>query len=240
MTGQSMTAESRRKARAFLLSFAVLVLGLGVGASYAFADVAAVDAGRLATPVGDGLTIAGLLGLSMLWRGAKRPAIEAPQPGAGDALPTRAVEPPEPVRAPQPEAELIKLDGPCIDDATLESLRKLGGEDFVKEVMSQFISEGVLTMFKVAQAVSEADSVEYGAQVHALRSSAANVGARRLYKLCLEWRELSREELLASGSSRFVQLQGEFSAAERALRERHDYTDRERPNPAVAAMARAG
>ncbi len=95
-------------------------------------------------------------------------------------------------------------------------------------------------MFKVAQAVSEADSVEYGAQVHALRSSAANVGARRLYKLCLEWRELTRDELLASGSSRFVQLQGEFSAAERALRERHDYTDRDRSNRDVAAIARAG
>jgi two-component system sensor histidine kinase RpfC len=95
-------------------------------------------------------------------------------------------------------------------------------------------------MFKVAQAVSDGNSVEYGAQVHALRSSAANVGARRLYKLCLEWRELTRDELVASGSSRFVQLQGEFSAAERALRERHDYTDRAHPKSAVAAMARAG
>ena len=239
MTGTSMTAESTRKACAFLLSFAVLMLGLGASESYAFGDMVPFDAGHLATSAGNGFAIAGLLGLSMLWRGAKRPAVEAATPEAGESERAHAIEPPDPVRAPQPEAELIKLEGPCIDDATLDSLRNLGGEDFVKEVMSQFISEGVLTMFKVAQAVSEADSVEYGAQVHALRSSAANVGARRLYKLCLEWRELSREELLASGSSRFVQLQGEFSAAERALRERHDYTDRERPNT-VAAMARAG
>jgi hypothetical protein len=233
-----MTTPPRRKACALLLSFAVLMLGLGSGAIYAFTDLA--DAGRLAMSAGPDFTMAGLLGLSLLWRGKKDASVEAAQPEADQDATSGMNAPPEPVRAAQPEAELIKLDGPCIDDATLESLRKLGGEDFVKEVMSQFISEGVLTMFKVAQAVSDGDSVEYGAQVHALRSSAANVGARRLYKLCLEWRELTRDELVASGSSRFVQLQGEFSAAERALRERHDYTDRAHPKSAVAAMARAG
>ncbi len=134
-----MTAASRRTACAILLSFAAVLLGFGSGASYAFTDSAAIDAGRLAMPAGSGFTMAGLLGLSLLWRGRKGASAETAQPEADLVAAAATNPPPEPVRAPQPELELIKLDGPCIDDATLENLRKLGGEDFVKEVMSQFI-----------------------------------------------------------------------------------------------------
>jgi two-component system sensor histidine kinase RpfC len=51
-----------------------------------------------------------------------------------------------------------------------------------------------------------------------LRSSAANVGARRLYRLCLHWRDVPSNELAISGSAKFVLLQKEFEAAQRALR----------------------
>ena len=231
-----MASEPHHKSGAGLLSVAIFLLGLGAGVGYAFAGYAPVEAGYMAAPAGAIVTAAGLLGFSLLWR-SKAPAAVQPAASEDVALPaqTKEAAAPEPVRPPQAESELIKLEGPCIDEATLESLRTLGGDDFVKEIMSQFISEGVLTLFKVAQAVGECDSVEYGAQVHALRSSAANVGALRLYKLCLDWRELSQEQLATSGSARFVQLQREFSAAERALKERHDYTDRD-----VASIARAG
>ena len=44
------------------------------------------------------------------------------------------------------------------------------------------------------------------------------MGARRLYKLCLEWRDLPPDEVAESGSARFVLLQKEFVEAERMLK----------------------
>ncbi|MFN3891125.1 MAG: Hpt domain-containing protein [Beijerinckiaceae bacterium] len=186
-----------------------------------------------------GFIAGGLFALALL---ATFAALTSRRPGARRPLGPAVEEPriahllaPEPVRRLRPDDVLIPIEGAIIDDDALEALRQLGGEAFVTEVVSQFISEGVLTLLKVAQAIGQADATEYAAQVHALRSSAANVGARRLYKLCLEWRELSADEIARSGSARFVLLQKEFSAAEAALKGRAAPTD-----SALANLAKAG
>lgn len=123
-------------------------------------------------------------------------------------------------RTPAPAPAPAPVDYPVIDETGLEGLRNLGGQSFVNEIVAQFISEGVLSLHKIGQAIGEANEADYAAHVHALRSSAANVGARRLYNLCLEWRELTPEELAASGSACFARLQGEFAAVEQALNSR--------------------
>lgn len=147
--------------------------------------------------------------LLVVGRGSANPA---PETTAGPV----PLAPPEPTRRVG-EDIIVAMDGPVIDEAALESLLKLGGEAFLDEVISQFVSESVLLLLRMAQAVAEKDAAEYAAHVHALRSSAANVGAKRLYGLCLAWRELSPEELAASGAARFVMLQKEFQSAERML-----------------------
>lgn len=110
------------------------------------------------------------------------------------------------------------IDDPVIDEGALEALKRLGDDAFVSEVVSQFVSEGVSVLMNIARAVGDADAAQFASLAHALRSSAANVGAKRLYRLCLDWRELPRAELVISGPARFVRLQQEFDAAQRALR----------------------
>ncbi|MBX9758241.1 MAG: hypothetical protein K2Y29_05640 [Beijerinckiaceae bacterium] len=116
----------------------------------------------------------------------------------------------------------FEVSGPVLDENALDALLRLGGDAFVTEVAAQFSAEGTLLLLKVARAVgeadAEADAAEFASHTHALRSSAANVGARRLYQLCLHWRETPSCELAISGSARFVLLQKEFDAAQRALR----------------------
>ena len=108
--------------------------------------------------------------------------------------------------------------GPVLDEDALAALLRLGDEAFVAEIAAQFAAEGTLVLLKIARALSEGDAPEFASQTHALRSSAANVGARRLYRLCLEWRDVPAGELAVSGSAKFVLLQREFDAAQRALR----------------------
>ncbi len=201
--------------------FATLMLGIGAGAGYAFAALTPDQTESAVWPAGAGMATIGAISLAAFWRMKPwRNEVESAPDQSMQMEETQQAQPaPEPVRQTAPDQDLIQIEGPVIDHDTLNGLRRLGGDDFVKEIASQFVSESVLGLFKLAQAISECNSAEYGAQVHALRSSAANVGARRLYKLCLEWRELDAQELAASGAARFVQLQKEFSAAERQLKE---------------------
>lgn len=199
--------------------FATLLLGIGAGAGYGFAAMTPDQTESAVWPAGAGMATIAAISFAAFWR--MKPKRDEGDRAPDQPMPMEQKTPPapEPVRQIARDEDLIPIEGPVIDQNTLEGLRKLGGDDFVKEIASQFVSESVLGLFKLAQAISECNSAEYGAQVHALRSSAANVGAHRLYKLCLEWRELDEQELAASGSARFVQLQKEFSAAERQLKE---------------------
>ncbi|MDP2355776.1 MAG: hypothetical protein Q8M31_06905 [Beijerinckiaceae bacterium] len=235
-----MSAKLDRRPKARPVLAAALFLLLGAGGGYAFAFVSTEEAQHYMWPVG-AIIAAAVIFILMRFRLGGAPAIakdkaeSLAQPAAQSAPESAMSEAPEPVVRARSDEPIIHLDGPEIDLATLESLRKLGGEDFVKEVVTQFISEGVVTLFKVAQSIGSLDVSEYAAQVHALRSSAANVGARRLYRLCLDWRELSESQIVESGSARFLQFQREFSAAERMLTERHESAGRD-----VAMIGRTG
>ncbi len=251
-----MSAELERRPKARPVLAAALFLLLGAGGGYAFAFVSTEEAQYVMWPAGAIVAAACIFIVMRLLRSVTTPiaAIESKPFAQAAAEPARepdmaalsatlsgavsgaaVAEAPDPLRRDRFDEPIIHLDGPEIDPHTLESLRTLGGDDFVREVMTQFISEGVLTLFKLAQSITELNSAEYGAQVHALRSSAANVGARRLYKLCLEWRELSESEIGESGAARFLQFQREFSAAERSLTDRHKNTGRD-----IASVAKAG
>jgi two-component system sensor histidine kinase RpfC len=74
---------------------------------------------------------------------------------------------------------------PVVDVKALEDLERLSAEgDFLGEVVAEFISdsEQVLAEIRAAQATGDAKALRAG--VHALRSSAANVGAVRLHRMC--------------------------------------------------------
>ncbi len=92
-------------------------------------------------------------------------------------------------------------------------LERLGGREFVREVCEQFVADAAALLDALADAVRNADVEKFREEAHALRSCAANVGARAMYDLCLSWREMSAQELAAEGAACMVRLESEFKSA---------------------------
>jgi two-component system, sensor histidine kinase RpfC len=122
----------------------------------------------------------------------------------------------EPVAAP--EDKPLDLDQtPLADHNTLASLHGLGGADFVADLMAQFTSDALGQIDLLRQSVEKIDSVAFRDIAHSLRSSAANVGARRMFALCLDWRNISTEEVARDGDQRISQLLAELENTQLAM-----------------------
>jgi two-component system sensor histidine kinase RpfC len=99
---------------------------------------------------------------------------------------------------------------PSIDVRVLQDLESLGGKQFVAELVTEFNSDVELVLRELTVAVTNKDLQAFRDQVHAFRSSAANIGARRIYKLCLAWRQIGMRELEAQGTEHLRKLELEF------------------------------
>ena len=64
------------------------------------------------------------------------------------------------------------------------------------------------------------DTHQFRNDMHALQSAAANVGAKAVHKLCLDWRKITSTELAQDGLARVERLTREL---ERAQEELHRY-----------------
>ncbi|MEQ9182550.1 MAG: PAS domain S-box protein [Thalassobaculaceae bacterium] len=104
---------------------------------------------------------------------------------AQDAEPGEAAER-EP-EAPHGDA-LDPADGeaPAIDHAIVDELRQVSGDALVTEVVGLFEAECVKRMAAMREAVAAGEAQPIRANVHAIKSSAASLGAMRLSALCAE------------------------------------------------------
>jgi two-component system sensor histidine kinase RpfC len=105
----------------------------------------------------------------------------------------------------------------AIDAEALSALEKLGGRDFVKEIVLQFVGDAATVLRGLSAAVANGDLELFRDRAHALRSCAANVGAQTVYKLCLSWRELEAQEFALHGAEYMEKLEKEFEQARAAL-----------------------
>jgi HPt (histidine-containing phosphotransfer) domain-containing protein len=86
------------------------------------------------------------------------------------------------------------MNPPCqLDPAALERLRRLGGDAFVLKMTDLFLSYGGQKIEEGRQALEAANLAGVAAAVHAIKSSAGNVGAsvvqdlaRRIEQLALQ------------------------------------------------------
>jgi two-component system sensor histidine kinase RpfC len=113
---------------------------------------------------------------------------------------------------------------PAIDGATIAELEALGGRSFVRELAEQFVEEGGRIMADLGSAVARNDVHYFRDRLHALRSGAANVGARGLYDLCMAQRSMSSAEFAANGVAKVNEIEAEFERVEVNLR---DYSEQE-------------
>ncbi|WP_421993487.1 ATP-binding protein [Roseococcus sp.] len=107
-----------------------------------------------------------------------------------------------------------------VDQRALDDLELLGGAEFAREVVAEFIEEAELTLGDLSRAVAAVDSGAFRAKAHALHSAAANVGARALCELCMLCRSIGPDELRDQGRSIVQRLTAELDRARPLLQRR--------------------
>jgi two-component system, sensor histidine kinase RpfC len=107
---------------------------------------------------------------------------------------------------------------PVIDQDCLERLRELDDQDgFVAGVINDFLEDADQLVRQIAQAAAERDADTFRDCAHALRSSAAHIGATAIFELCLGWRRTTSAELAEHGASHAARLDSAFEQLRAAL-----------------------
>ena len=137
---------------------------------------------------------------------------------AGAARPAESVQPrlATPMR-PEPEPAEATA-GPPVDPARLASLAELdNGDGFLRSLIDDFLVDLDLIVEQLEQAALISDVRRFRDQAHALRSSAAHIGALGLFDLCLSWRELDDHALTMRVGAELAKLKVEVERVRRAL-----------------------
>jgi two-component system sensor histidine kinase RpfC len=125
----------------------------------------------------------------------------------------RRSEPPRPaetVKKPQP------ADG-VLDSSAIQTLAALGGESFLRALILEFVNEGGSIVERMIAAVEAGDQAAFQHEAHALSSSAGNLGAFALARLCRSWKDLGPDEIARHGDDYLEDLRREWSLAALAL-----------------------
>jgi two-component system sensor histidine kinase RpfC len=107
---------------------------------------------------------------------------------------------------------------PVLDRAYLDRLRQLDPEDdFLVAIIEDFIADAEHLIDELGAAAGAGDAGTFRDRAHALRSSAAHIGASALFELCLGWRGMSSTELGKDGAAHVARLGSEFERLRTAL-----------------------
>ena len=126
---------------------------------------------------------------------------------------------PEDEVASAPAQAEIPGEAPAMNMQVLRDLEQLGGRAFVEDVVAQFVADAGRIFPELEQSIKEADVQSSRDLLHALRSCAANVGASAIFELCLAWRDINLDELVARGETCLQRLEACFEEARRTMHE---------------------
>jgi HPt (histidine-containing phosphotransfer) domain-containing protein len=106
---------------------------------------------------------------------------------------------------------------PNLDAAALERLQRLGGAAFVAKMIELFVdyAGGKVAAARAAQAAGNLAGVQEA--VHPIKSSAGNVGARRVQELAQQLEQLAREGQGGAVPGLLLELENAFAAARTEL-----------------------
>ncbi|MEK0082209.1 ATP-binding protein [Benzoatithermus flavus] len=156
--------------------------------------------------------------------------------GAGDRSASGSTPPSEasgPADIPETASEPASGAAPALDPAKIASLVQLDrGDGFFAGLVDDFLAEAAGILAELEQAAERGDARTFRDQAHALRSSAAHVGAMAVFALCLGWRELDDHALMMRAGAELAALRHEFVRAREALlaaKRRHE-SARSRPH----------
>jgi PAS domain S-box-containing protein len=103
------------------------------------------------------------------------------------------------------------------DSAAHESLRELGGDDFLAEVVDAFLADAPGLVATLRRALRENDTDELRRAAHTLKSNGSTLGAERFSELCRELEQNAKSGRLESASELVDRIEDEYRALAEAL-----------------------
>jgi two-component system sensor histidine kinase RpfC len=97
-------------------------------------------------------------------------------------------------------------DEDMVDMIALANLERLGGHAFVSSLVSQFSNDAAELLSSLRLAVAEEDVKRFREAAHALRGSAANLGAAKVFSGCLALRSITPSQLALEGDAQLNRL----------------------------------
>ncbi len=100
---------------------------------------------------------------------------------------------------------------PDLDMSVLERLRKMGGDEFLGELLDLFLEHAPKKLEEALTAEKKGDLEAVERAVHSLKSSAGNIGAEALMELAGQIEQLAEEQKGASIPPLLHELKEAFS-----------------------------
>ena len=111
-------------------------------------------------------------------------------------------------------------DAQVVNEETLSQLEALGSAGFLERLIGVFVADNDDLIQKVQSSVAARNFTEFRNHLHAMKGSAASMGAERLTRVCGDLGRLSDAELKLQSPQLIKSLEQELAAAREAL-ERH-------------------
>jgi HPt (histidine-containing phosphotransfer) domain-containing protein len=109
------------------------------------------------------------------------------------------------------------LDGAELDGAALESLRELGGDDFLAEVIDTFLADMETLLATLRRALAEGDAAEVRRMAHTLKSNGATLGATEFAELCRALEKQAKDGRLEDAPALVARIEVESLSLEQVL-----------------------
>ena len=133
---------------------------------------------------------------------------------AAQAVRPAAVESPRPAGRPAVQ----QGPAPVVSPETLKDLEELGSSPaFMDKLIGVFVADNVTLMAKIESALAARNVAEFRSHLHAMKGSAASMGAERLTVFCKETGRLSDAEVKLQIPSLLKTLREELAATREAL-----------------------
>jgi two-component system, sensor histidine kinase RpfC len=138
-------------------------------------------------------------------RAARTASARAPAPDSPDVTPISS------------HPRFLGEGAEIVREATIESLRGLGGNEFVAEVVETFRNDANRLVARLRHAAQRSDLAQFAELAHSLRSGAANIGGVRLCQTLTALEDLTHPELRQAGMAYVEKIESELARLDLAL-----------------------